>query len=263
MRLAHHANAWMHAFRQADTGFDLPRLAAEAAEAGYVGVELPAQPELIGSAEEVRDTLGTYGLSLPALGVEVPLLLDWANPQSFAASCVLAEALGVSVLVACGGFNAQKRRVAFDREYAGFAQSLDHHARLAADHGCRLAFHPHLKSIVETDAELDRLLEHAPDVDLCLDTGHLVAAGTDPIALLHRHADRTTHVHLKDWDPDAEVFREIGRGSAGLDFPAFFAALDTVDYTGWTVVERDSPKLPPLESARLSKVGVDAALTRA
>ncbi|MEM6394574.1 MAG: TIM barrel protein [Planctomycetota bacterium] len=263
MRLAHHANAWMHAFRQADAPFDLPRLAAEAAQAGYAGIELPAQPELIGTANQVRDTLQQYCLALPAMGVEVPLRLDWANPDAFAQSCAIAQALNVSLLVACGGFNALKRRVAFDHEYAGFAQSLNQHARIAADHGCRLAFHPHLKCIVETDAELDRLLQHAPDVDLCLDTGHLIAAGTNPVAFLHQHAPRITHIHLKDWDPDAEVFQEIGQGSAGLDFPAFFAALDAVGYNGWVVVERDSPQLPPLESARLSKAGVDAALINA
>ncbi len=76
-------------------------------------------------------------------------------------------------------------------------------ARATAEAGRRLAFHPHAGTFVETPAETDHLLAATePDlVPLCLDVGHWLVGGGDPVAALRRYGDRVTHVHLKDVDP--------------------------------------------------------------
>jgi inosose dehydratase len=262
MKLGHQVNTWAGWFKQRGEPFDLRRVCRDVAQAGYDGVELGADPESTGDPRRVQRLLDEHGLRLPALATSVTLNPHPPATEKFRTGCAYARQLGVSTLMTCGGFNAGKRRHAFEWEYEMFAENLDAHAKIAADHGCRLSYHPHLKCIVETDEELDRLLAYKPDVDLCIDTGHLIAAGADPLAMLRKHGERVTHVHLKDWDPVREAFTEIGDGSAGLEFTAFFAELDRQDYAGWVVVERDGPQMPPLESALASRAGVDAARSR-
>ena len=40
------------------------------------------------------------------------------------------------------------------------------------------------------------------EVGWCLDTGHLLIGGTDPVQFAREHGDRVKHVHLKDVDGD-------------------------------------------------------------
>jgi inosose dehydratase len=113
--------------------------------------------------------------------------------------------------------------------------------------GYEPTFHHHMGTRVETRAQIEALLE-AVDVPLLLDTGHLLAAGADPVAALRDWRDRVDYVHIKDVDlhilqsaPDWSTawrrnpFCELGRGD--VDLRAFLAALD--GYDGWLVVEQD------------------------
>ena len=53
---------------------------------------------------------------------------------------------------------------------------------LVAGHGLALALHPHAGTLVETADDVERLLA-ATDVGWCLDTGHLLIGGCDPVGL--------------------------------------------------------------------------------
>ena len=61
-------------------------------------------------------------------------------------------------------------------------------AHATAEAGRRLAFHPHAGTFVETPDETDHLLAATePDlVPLCLDVGHWLVGGGDPVAALRR-----------------------------------------------------------------------------
>ena len=52
---------------------------------------------------------------------------------------------------------------------------------LAGEYGLTFALHPHVGTLIETDAQVQRALE-VTDVGWCLDTGHLMIGGTDPAA---------------------------------------------------------------------------------
>ena len=130
-------------------------------------------------------------------------------------------------------------------------------------------FHHHCAGYVETPEEIDALLSRtdAALLGLCLDTGHLMFAGGDPIDVLAAYGDRTWHVHFADCDPGAGgaiaqgrrlgtitpsvrrgIFCELGRGMV-----PFARVLDTLrarDYRGWIVVEQDV--LPGLGILRAS-----------
>src|SRR5664279_4382649 len=86
-----------------------------------------------------------------------------------------------------------------DGEWSGYGKRLTALADRMADFVVRMAFHHHMGTIIETDAEVDRLMDvTAPSVGLLYDTGHSVFSGGDPVALLKRNIKRVVHVHCKD-----------------------------------------------------------------
>ena len=72
-------------------------------------------------------------------------------------------------------------------------------ADAVAAEGVALAYHHHMGTVVQTGAEIDRLMATTgSSVKLLLDTGHATFAGADPVALARRHRARIAHVHCKD-----------------------------------------------------------------
>ena len=132
-----------------------------------------------------------------------------------------------------------------------------------------MAFHHHMGTIVETDAEVDRLMAvTGPAVGLLYDTGHCVFSGGDPVALATRHLARIVHVHCKDTRPDIlararrddqsfmqavldGIFTVPGDGS--VDYATILKRLHDAGYAGWLVVEaeQDPRKAQPLTYAKL------------
>jgi inosose dehydratase len=150
---------------------------------------------------------------------------------------------------------------------------LDEIAALAASLGVTAALHPHVGTVIEGPAEVDRVLDGS-GIGLCLDTGHLLVGGTDPVALAQRAAARVAHVHLKDVHAAAAeavrggrttytaavtdgLYRPLGAGD--LDLRSLLAALEGAGYGGWYVMEQDTvldaepaPGAGPLDDVRAS-----------
>jgi inosose dehydratase len=155
-----------------------------------------------------------------------------------------------------------------DAEWPRLAGRLTDMARHLAARGLRLAYHHHMGTVIETEAELDRLMAMTgPEVGLLLDTGHLTFAGGDPVAAAKRHAARVVHVHCKDIRPAvmaaakrrdlpfleavlAGVFTVPGDGC--VDYAAVLPPVAAAGYRGWLVVEaeQDPAKAHPLTYAR-------------
>jgi inosose dehydratase len=134
--------------------------------------------------------------------------------------------------------------------------------------GLRLAYHHHMGTVIQSEADIDRLIrETGQSVGLLLDTGHLTYAGGDPINVGRRHARRVVHVHCKD--VRAAVLERVLRkdapflaavldgvftvpGDGAVDFPAVMETLGREAYGGWLVVEaeQDPAKAHPLTYAR-------------
>jgi inosose dehydratase len=156
-----------------------------------------------------------------------------------------------------------------DGEWAGYGRRLTELAEKMAGFGVGMAFHHHMGTIVETDAEIDRLMAATgPAVGLLYDCGHCVFSGGDPVALLRRHVARVVHVHCKDARRDLlakarsadESFMQAVLdgvftmpGDGFIDFPALLAILHDAGYAGWLVAEaeQDPAKAHPLTYARL------------
>jgi inosose dehydratase len=165
-----------------------------------------------------------------------------------------------------------------DEGLKALAAVLDELGNAARSLGHPLAFHHHAGTYIETPLELDRILAATDPavVGLCLDVGHYVLAGGDPVEAIGRHGSRIRHVHLKDVDHDVatrmrsgaidgfleglrhRVFTELGRGE--LDLARVLGALADCGYRGWLIVEQDTTWRPPRESAAISRAIVDYAL---
>jgi inosose dehydratase len=116
-----------------------------------------------------------------------------------------------------------------------------------ARRGYEAVLHNEVGTQIAGQDSLIRVLE-STDARLCLDTGHLIAAGGDPLAILANWWDRVTHVHLKDsssagpftdamqlWEND--VFCRLGEGVGRVG--EVLDALKAGGYQGWIVVEHD------------------------
>ena len=150
--------------------------------------------------------------------------------------------------------------------FEDLAQLLGELADAAPD-GVRVAFHPHTATWVESPDEVDALASRLADTGagLCLDVGHYLVGGGEPVRALRRYGALVTHVHLKDVDPGVlarlrsgdlddfgaavreRIFTELGNGA--LDLHGVLATLDALDFNGWLMVEQDSSWLPPSEAA--------------
>jgi inosose dehydratase len=113
--------------------------------------------------------------------------------------------------------------------------------------------HPHYGTVVQRDTHVDRVLE-GTEIGICVDVGHLMVGGADPLAVTKSALNRVRHVHLKDVDADlaARVQRgEIGYrdavaaglyrplGSGDVDIAKVVRLLESAGYAGWYVLEQD------------------------
>ncbi|WP_171105519.1 MULTISPECIES: myo-inosose-2 dehydratase [unclassified Ruegeria] len=155
-------------------------------------------------------------------------------------------------------------------EVLAYAAKLSELAKWKADQGMPMAYHHHMGTIIESEDEVNWLMEGSgPELKLCFDTGHLLFGGGDVMATLNRWGDRVHHVHFKDIRPDVvQDTRENNRsfldaviagaftvpGDGCIDFQAVANALKAMDYNGWIVVEaeQDPAKAPPYEYSKMS-----------
>jgi inosose dehydratase len=171
-----------------------------------------------------------------------------------------------------------------DDEWVGYGTKITKLAERMAEFGVGMAFHHHMGTIVETDAEIGLLMAHTGEaVGLLYDTGHCVFSGGDPKQLLADHLARVVHVHCKDARPDmlakarAEDMSFMGAvlegiftvpGDGCIDYPTLLKMLADGGYSGWLVVEaeQDPAKAHPLTYATmgydyLKKTALDAGFT--
>jgi inosose dehydratase len=231
---------------------------AEMAQLGMRGTELGAVGFLPEDPDTLNALLRRHGLVL--VGGFVPLVLHEPELGETAELAVkfarlMAQAGGhMFVAAAVQDLDWSTPQDLDDDSWVRLGAHLREIETLAADAGMTVALHPHAGTLIETAEQVERALE-VVDVGWCLDTGHLVIGGVDPVHFAGEHGDRIVHVHLKDVDAAlaAEVragrrslldatrdglFLPLGRGDARI--AEVMEALRAHGYGGWLVLEQDT-----------------------
>jgi inosose dehydratase len=269
------------------TNDDLPSLGSEttletclrqAREAGFTGVELGNKFPRV--ANELRPLLQAHDLSLVSGWYSGRLLerdvdAEW---DAMASHFELLRELGCEVMVfaevsrcthGAQRIPVSQRPHLAPHEWPGFCDRLTALAERMRAEGLRLAYHHHVGTVVQSQKDVERMMEGTGDaVGLLLDTGHLTfgGAGARLSFMAEQYAKRIVHVHCKDVrqfilervrNRDASfldavldgVFTVPGDGM--VDYLRVLAPLAAARYSGWLVVEaeQDPVVAPSLEYA--------------
>jgi inosose dehydratase len=225
-------------------------LGLTATEFGPVGF-LAEQPSA--KAEQLAD----YDIQAVG-GFLVTLLHDpdhdpMPEVDEFIEGCQSSGANVIVLAAHTGSEGYDERPTLTDKGWATLIANLDRIADRATAQGVTATIHPHIGTMIESGEETERVLADS-HIGLCVDTGHLAAAGADPVAITEAHPDRVAHVHLKDVDAElaeqvvddtitfgeavkAGIFRPLGQGD--VDIAAIVKALESAGYQGWYVLEQD------------------------
>ena len=247
------------------TDFAVPdpeRILEAIGAAGYEGTDL-GPPGYLGEGDVLAERLAANRLQL--VGGFVPLrfseeedvtglehtldLFDAAGATG--ARPVLCDAGGPERIANPGRGGEDPALRLDDARWRKLVFNVERAAEIARDRGYEPVFHHHTSTYVEGIPEIERFLEDT-DVELLLDSGHLLVAGGDPVQALGDWGERIGAIHIKDVRMEvlqqvkAEradtltawrrgLFCALGQGDVDLD--GFCGALD--GYDGWVVVEQD------------------------
>ena len=249
----------------------LEKFFTEAAAIGYDGVEMGAQYPR--DPQVLRDLLAPYKLGLASGWFDLGLLHQSPAEQlqEITPHIELLRALGCKVVVVCetqgtsvhGDINksVNDRHILSEDEWQVFIPHLNELALMMKDMGMPMTYHAHTATVIESEAEIDRILTECPDVNLLFDAGHLAYAGADPMAVWNKYEARINHIHLKDIrkniagetrNSNKSFLEGVIAGTftvpsdGDLDFGTILAAIKESAYDGWLVVEaeQDPDKAP-------------------
>ncbi len=242
----------------------------EVAGAGYAGIDL-GPIGYFGYGEDLASSLRRRNLSLSGGFFELPFseldkmpaalrdlgsLLDVfeaaKTKNGLKPKPTLAD-VGSDLRRSRPGQAATDRSLGFDGEtWKKFAEGVEMAVLLCRDRHYEPTFHHETGTRIEAPWEIEKVLE-LTSIGLCLDTGHLLLGGGDPLLAMREWRQRINHLHLKDARrsvvegivreaaPVTEIWRRrafcrLGEGDLDVD-----AVLNEIrdSYSGWMVVEQD------------------------
>lgn len=236
----------------------------EAAEAGYIGVELgrkfPKKPADIFSSLAKLD-LSAVSAWYSGYLSERSLKEEWVEAAPYADFLI---ELGCPVMVygECGAGPAAGAKAKLDQRsplsdinFAEYTEKLTTLADRLQARGISLVYHSHMMQPIESNDEIDMLMENTgPSVKLILDTGHIAMSGGDYVEVMEKWWDRIGHIHLKDMR--RKVFENLDRsrqtfddavyaglftvpGDGDIDFAPLIGKIASDGYDGWLLVEAE------------------------
>jgi inosose dehydratase len=238
--------------------YDTATVLSQMQEVGLAATEFGPDGFLPDEPQAKAKTLADKGLR--AVGGFVPVVLhdsthDPVPEIEQALEGFTAAGAGTLVLAAATGIDGyDERPVLDDVGWQVLLTNLDRLELVASRSGITATLHPHVGTVVETADDVERVLAGS-GIGLCLDTGHLLIGGADPVALAAEHAGRIRHTHLKDVDAvwarrvrSGEVtyteavrggmYRPLGQGD--VDIASIVGSLERAGYDGWYVLEQDT-----------------------
>jgi sugar phosphate isomerase/epimerase len=224
--------------------FDPERCFRTYKELGISYAEVYADQHLPLTADPAE--IGKYKAQLDKHGIQV--LSMWADfsadHEANKARFEFARAIGAKVLV--GGPPAE----AFD--------SLD---KLVQEYDVKVGVHNHGPGdTYDRIADVAKAIEkrHA-GIGACVDTGHFIRSGEDPVKAIKSLSPRVYGVHLKD-AVDAETYTILGEGK--LDVASTLRTLREVKFEGCVALEYELNPEDPVEDVKACLKAVREAVKK-
>jgi inosose dehydratase len=235
------------------------RVLGEMRELGLTATELGSDGYLPTDAAELRDLCAEYDITM--IGGFVPLVVHRADQldatiEATHRTAKLMSAAGGTMFVtsAVTDWDWGPRTALDADDWAFAATTLSRVDEIVHEYGMTQAIHPHLRTVVETRADIETLLE-VSDVGWTFDMGHMQIGGMDPMEFIDLAFDRICHVHLKDVVMDlaapvfageqsimegvqAGMFCNLGRGDVPIG--EIVTKLEARGYDQWYVLEQDA-----------------------
>ena len=256
----------------------LEQCLSEASKAGFTGIESGGKfpknsKELIPKLEKENLQLcsGWYGASLlkNTPKEEFELMREQMNLFKDCKSPCMVFAEVTNSVQSDPKTPLSKKPKLSEEEWKLLISRINEISKMMIDENMPLAYHHHMGTVIETEAETRRLIEStSDDVKLLIDTGHMLFAGGNSIKLTEDFIERIIHVHCKDIRKDVlekslkndSTFRQAFLdgaftvpGDGCIDYKPFLTLLKNKDYSGWLVVEaeQDPVKANPFEYAKI------------
>ena len=252
---------------------------SEMALAGFTGSEVgnkyPKDPEVLKKALELRGVeicnqwFSSFLITKPFEEVEKEFRAQLAFLKAMGAKVIGASEQSYSVQGQLDTPIFGHKYEMNDQEWDTFCTGMNKLGKIAKEeYGIALTFHHHMGTVVQSLAEVDRMMENTdPEyVSLLFDTGHFTYCGEDPLEVVKKYVHRIKHVHLKDIRP--EVVEQVKKenmsflagvragaftipGDGCINYDPIFKVLEEAGYEGYMVVEaeQDPAKANPLEYA--------------
>ena len=252
---------------------------SEMALAGFTGSEVgnkyPKDPEVLKKALELRGVeicnqwFSSFLITKPFEEVEKEFRAQLAFLKAMGAKVIGASEQSYSVQGQLDTPIFGHKYEMNDQEWDTFCTGMNKLGKIAKEeYGIALTFHHHMGTVVQSLAEVDRMMENTdPEYEsLLFDTGHFTYCGEDPLEVVKKYVHRIKHVHLKDIRP--EVVEQVKKenmsflagvragaftipGDGCINYDPIFKVLEEAGYEGYMVVEaeQDPAKANPLEYA--------------
>ncbi|MFP7485476.1 sugar phosphate isomerase/epimerase [Priestia filamentosa] len=263
-------DSWGVWFPENEKQIDWERCMNEMAESGYQGIELGPWGYLPNEYEKLKNELEKRNFELTATTLVGDLMSEGKTREMMDLLDEMAKlqlqfesAKYVVLIDDCYTdlFTGElvRPRTLNDAEWSNFVSNIlkiRDYAKI--QYGLEVVFHPHAQSHIETEEQIERLLDDT-DINLCLDTGHHAYADGDPVAFMKKHHKRIPYLHVKSCDlkirekmqrenwPFAKAVSndimcepELGV----VDMKAFVEVLESIDFKGWAIVEQDMYPAP-------------------
>jgi inosose dehydratase len=120
--------------------------------------------------------------------------------------------------------------------------------KLVKQYDFRLVIHlhgPDIKTYPDATDAWNHVKDLDPRMGICLDIGHDLRAGCDPVADLKKYHSRIFDMHLKDVTDSTKAGTAIPVGRGKIDFPALVKMMREVNYTGKCSLEYEKDMKDP------------------
>lgn len=254
----------------------------QAASAGYKALELGPDGYLPTDKDVLRKELSERGLSICA-GTACYAFDQYACFADFKgqveALCERISAFGAKYLVTMDesdvGLYSEKKKDYTSETWKKYLTMFRDMGRFTKEQfGIETVYHPHIKSLIETEEEIIRMMDFT-GLNLCFDIGHHAYVNGDgkhgdasALDFIRKYADRIVYLHFKNIDYD--VFQKVtaenidsdtafdigvmcGLEEGIVDYVELKKLLDEIGFDGIGVIEQDVPKATTQEAFDLAK----------